>query len=306
MSELNDILDLLDLAIGRSEGVLDERAWDRAGSLRSRLRVRDHYLEDALTVAFAGGTGTGKSSLVNAIVGAEVVSAGVLRPTTQAAVAVVPANLGGSIAALLDAVGVGETSDESGPEGRVLVDLPDYDSIERAHREIASAVVPNVDVVIWVADPEKYADPTVREQFLEPMLAYEDQFLFALNKVDLISEDVEPVVDHFRSILTTIGYASPSVVATAARNGQSGEADVEDLAHALAESMDTKRAALAKAALDIRMLSNEAWAFCHRKAVEWQSDSDALAASTFVSLGVAGYEMHARATDSATDRGRGT
>ena len=243
MSELNEILDLLELAIGRAEGTLDDTALEEAGKLRTRLRVRDHYLEDALTVAFAGGTGTGKSSLVNAMVGTEAVEAGVLRPTTQSAVAVVPADLTESIAALLDVVGVGETSVEHGPRGRVLVDLPDYDSIEEAHRAIASAVVPNVDVVVWVTDPEKYADPMVREQFLERMLPYEDQFVFVVNKADLIPGDVGPVVEHFRSILSAIGFRSAVVISTSARSTADRPVDVEELGGALATILDTKRAA---------------------------------------------------------------
>ena len=124
MAELNDLLDLLDLAIGRSLDVVDYDFLDRAFALRRRLRVRGSYVEDALVVAVAGGTGSGKSSLINSLVGTEAVLAGQLRPTTQAATARVPDDLAGVAMPLLEALGVPVVVAVDRAADRILIDLP--------------------------------------------------------------------------------------------------------------------------------------------------------------------------------------
>lgn len=112
-------------------------------------------------VAVAGGTGSGKSSLVNVLAGVVATEVGSLRPTTSEAVAVFP--LGSSHeSAALDHLGV--VRREAGRHrGPVLVDLPDLDSVVEGHRHLAEAVVERADAVIWVVDPEKYADAVVHE-----------------------------------------------------------------------------------------------------------------------------------------------
>lgn len=112
-------------------------------------------------VAVAGGTGSGKSSLVNALAGRVVTDVGSLRPTTDEAVAVLPADGAGRVSRL-EALGV--VRRERGDHGGfVLVDLPDFDSVVAGHRELARAVLGVADFAVWVVDPEKYADASVHD-----------------------------------------------------------------------------------------------------------------------------------------------
>lgn len=121
---------------------------------RGRLR-RAADPGDVTVVAFAGGTGSGKSSLVNVLAGVEASEVGALRPTTSEVVAVLPA---GTVApALLDRLGVLRRA-EGRQVGAVLCDLPDIDSIESGHVRVARAVLDHADAIVWVTDPEKYAD----------------------------------------------------------------------------------------------------------------------------------------------------
>ncbi|MEX1280507.1 MAG: GTPase [Acidimicrobiia bacterium] len=112
-------------------------------------------------VVVAGGTGSGKSSLVNALAGRVVTDVGALRPTTDEAVAVLPTDGDGRLPRL-EALGV-VRREQGDHEGFVLVDLPDFDSVVVGHRELARAVLGVADVAIWVVDPEKYADASVHD-----------------------------------------------------------------------------------------------------------------------------------------------
>ena len=48
-------------------------------------------------------------------------------------------------------------------DGLVLLDLPDHDSTERAHRDEVDRLVQLVDMFIWVVDPQKYADAALHD-----------------------------------------------------------------------------------------------------------------------------------------------
>jgi hypothetical protein len=108
-------------------------------------------------VAVAGGTGSGKSSLVNALAGDAVSLVGELRPTTSEALAVFPEDATTTAAPVLDRLGVIRRL-HGRHRGVVLVDLPDLDSVVEGHRRVAEAVLGLADAVVWVVDPEKYAD----------------------------------------------------------------------------------------------------------------------------------------------------
>lgn len=290
MADLRELFDLVDVAIARSQGVLDEMARREIAEVARRVRRRSGFLGEVLVVALAGGTGSGKSSLLNALVSSDVVPVGVIRPTTRHAVAVTPDNGAIDIRELIEDLSVGEVIGSPSLTTTVLVDLPDFDSIEAAHRHIVEEVLPTVDAVVWVLDPEKYADPVIHDDFLRRLSQYEAQFIFALNHADRLTDAVPSVVRDLEALLQSDGYPNPDVAATVAR----GRVDVGDLERAIARKFDTKVTALTKLAVDLRTLANEAWFAC--RAVVESCDDDltsadaALAAATFVLLGVEAYE----------------
>jgi 50S ribosomal subunit-associated GTPase HflX len=289
MADLRELFDLVDVAIARSQGVLDEADRREMAEVARRARRRSGFLGELLVVAFAGGTGSGKSSLLNALVSSEVVPVGVIRPTTRHAVAVTPDEGSIDVRELIEDLSVGEVVRSPSLSTTVLVDLPDFDSIEAAHRHIVEEVLPTVDAVVWIFDPEKYADPVIHDGFLRHLSRYEAQFIFALNHADRLTDSVSVVVDDLVALLHSDGYRVPEVVSTVAY----GQVDVGDLERSIAQRFDAKVTVLTKLAVDLRRLANDAWLAC-RAVVESSEDDTikpdaALAAATFVSLGVEAY-----------------
>lgn len=101
-----------------------------------------------------GSTGAGKSSLFNAIAGKRVSESGLLRPTTRQAVALVnPAD-----EAALRVTQLSIVSDPDIPSGLVLIDSPDFDSVELSNRKLALELLEAADLVIFVTTVTRYAD----------------------------------------------------------------------------------------------------------------------------------------------------
>jgi hypothetical protein len=287
--DLFSLLDLADLAVARCEGVLDERDRADIAATTARLRSRGGFVGDVVVVALAGGTGSGKSSLLNALVSEPIAPIGVVRPTTNGSTAVIPAGSDSDFSRLTTALNVDLVVRSDALTSTILVDLPDFDSIETAHRHIVGRVLPTVDAVLWILDPEKYADSVVHEEFLSPMSLYEDQFIFILNQVDRLGSDAAAVCDDLAAKLSEDGYHDPEVVQCVA----SGVVEVDDVVDAIANRFNTKSTALAKAALDLRLGANTAW----RRTLDLPAgeidvdpDQRALARATFVSLGVDAYD----------------
>ena len=95
---------------------------------------------------------------------------GVRRPTTGVAHAVVwDADGRGPAAGLAGdpaAARAGPPAGQDDLRGLVLLDLPDHDSTEVAHRLEVDRLVALVDVLVWVLDPQKYADAAIHDRYL--------------------------------------------------------------------------------------------------------------------------------------------
>jgi 50S ribosome-binding GTPase len=161
---------------------------DAAARIRDDARERLGFPSDAYVVALVGGTGVGKSSLVNALAGREISPASVRRPTTSRPIAWLSAGRRDELRPLLDWLGVDpddvREADASDLGSVAILDLPDLDSTALDHRRRVEAVLPRVDSVVWVTDPEKYADAVLHDEFLARWVPRLDRQVVVLNKVD--------------------------------------------------------------------------------------------------------------------------
>jgi energy-coupling factor transporter ATP-binding protein EcfA2 len=227
-----------------------------AEAARQDARERIGLLTDAYVVALVGGTGVGKSSLLNALAGASVSRASVLRPTTATPLAWVPRSARAELAGILDWLGVAPDSvhehDARGLGNVAVLDMPDLDSVEPAHRERVEAVLQRVDAVVWVTDPEKYHDALLHDVFLRTWLPRLNRQIIVVNKSDRLSaDDAERVrgdlaldVERLALREDRIGPAHqhpPAIVLTSAVRS-----DVEPLSVWLAEQVEAKQVVQAR------------------------------------------------------------
>ncbi len=218
------LVPVIDQALADCVGVVGQASLQPVAVMRNRILARLDYPDDVLLAALAGGTGSGKSSLFNAIAGEEIAPTGGVRPTTSEPKALVPSSRAAAVAGYLDLIGVTDRVSHPGHEWLCLIDLPDTDSVEVDHRQRVDALLPQLDCVIWVVDPEKYRDASLHHEYLRPMAGYQEQFVFVLNQRDRLTDDeLSQVVADLSSALVEDGIEQPTVIATAA-NPQAGPA----------------------------------------------------------------------------------
>jgi GTP-binding protein EngB required for normal cell division len=224
-SQLDGRLEALDDARQLAEGVLPDAALEDVFRLLERASSRRSLSADHTVVGFFGATGSGKSSLFNAVSGAEIATAAARRPTTSEPLAGVWGADGSE--PLLDWLDVRNRHHAAPVEGfadegtgLILLDLPDFDSTRAANREIVERMVGLVDVLVWVLDPQKYADAAVHNDFLAPLAAHGAVTLVVLNQVDRLPErDVPAVLDSLKEILARDGLGKVQVLGASALKG---------------------------------------------------------------------------------------
>ncbi len=151
--------------------------------LTEHLVPRLTQLSAPAIVVLSGSTGAGKSTLVNALVGAQVTLAGVLRPTTRHPVLVHhPAD-----AALLAhhpvLAEVEVVADEAVPRGIALLDAPDLDSVLESNRETAHRLMEAADLWLFLTTAARYGD-ALPWRVLEEAVQRRTTVAMVLNRVE--------------------------------------------------------------------------------------------------------------------------
>jgi GTP-binding protein EngB required for normal cell division len=259
-ARLASLQELTKIGSGRtgSEGFSQELLTE-AETLLRRSGERMRMSATHTVVALAGGTGSGKSSLFNALAGANFSPAGVTRPTTKHSHACVWGMEGA--APLLDWLGVqrrhryarasaldeGETS----LTGMLLLDLPDHDSVVTGSAALVDRLVKLTDMLVWVLDPLKYADASVHRRYLVPLAGHAAVTTVVLNQVDTLSPDqAADCESDLRRLLDTEGLSEPQVLVTSATTG----AGLNELRRVLAGAVAARRAATDRITADIDAL----------------------------------------------------
>ncbi|MDD5461377.1 MAG: 50S ribosome-binding GTPase [Methylococcales bacterium] len=169
-----------------------------------------------LIVAFMGGTGVGKSSLLNRLAGKAIAKAGIERPTSREvtlfhhqsiAIQHLPEQLP------LAKINVAQ-HDDAAKKNIVWIDMPDFDSTEQSNKQLVLQWLPHIDVLIYVVSPERYRD----EKAWRLLLAEGSRhaWLFVFNQWD--RGQLEQYQD-FNRQLHKAGFEAPIIFKTVCAEG---------------------------------------------------------------------------------------
>ena len=202
---------------------------DVAPEARAIVNQLDDYvlprlanLDAPLLAVIGGSTGSGKSTLVNALLRERVSHPGVIRPTTRQPVLV--ANPGDAdwfnspqvLPGLARSHGAGDEQSTTLrvvethriPEGLALLDAPDFDSIDDQNRALASQLLAAADLWIFVTTPARYADQLVWN-FLHDAAGRGIEVAVVLNRLD--DKAAETVPNDLRRMMNDAGLSRTTV-----------------------------------------------------------------------------------------------
>lgn len=258
-------------AISYGEGRVPETVLLDAAETLERLSQRRELSAEHTVIGFFGATGSGKSTLFNAIAGQNIALSAPTRPTTSTVQAAIWEAEGSE--ELLDWLGIdkrvypqtqalaaegeadgnnkaaggaaapnavtepapglfnrirravggrGEMRTRTG--GLILLDMPDFDSVTTTNRDLAARMMRYVDVLVWVVDPQKYADAVIHRDFMVPLAASGAQALCVLNQADkLAPAEVPAVLASLTRLLQAEGTEAHLLAAPIAVSARTGE-----------------------------------------------------------------------------------
>lgn len=254
-ARIEGLAEAAEAARGRLDDTLVRETEEVVERAAGRLRLSATHT----VVGIAGATGSGKSSTFNALTGLELSAVGVRRPTTSWATACVWGSDGAE--ELLSWLGIPprhqttrdsmlDTRRESNAlDGVVLLDLPDHDSTEVAHHLEVDRLVKLADMLVWVLDPQKYADAAIHDRYLAPLATHEGVMVVVLNHIDSVPvERRQSMLDDVRRLLDADGLPGVPVIGISAREGLG----VDELKAEIGRRVSEKAATRTRLEADVR------------------------------------------------------
>ena len=169
-----------------------------------------------LIVAFMGGTGVGKSSLLNRLAGKAIAKAGIVRPTSREVTlfhhrSVVMEHLPEQLP--LAKINISQHDDEA-KRNIVWIDMPDFDSTEQSNKQLVLQWLPYIDVLIYVVSPERYRDEKAWRLLLNEGARH--AWLFVFNQWD---RGLLEQYEDFNRQLLKAGFIEPIIFKTVCAEG---------------------------------------------------------------------------------------
>ncbi|TMC61756.1 MAG: hypothetical protein E6J17_07965, partial [Chloroflexi bacterium] len=213
---LVDLVDRVD-SLAKRAGTLEVAAVParrRIAQLREHVarhvRPRAVSLDAPLVVLLVGPTGAGKSSLFNALIGRRASPTGVLRPTTRELIALARPDAGDALTRDggplwgIEQERLRLVLDDAAPEGIVLIDAPDVDSVEHQNRALTDRLVEAADLAVFVTTATRYAD-RVPWEVLGRVRDRGLPLVVVVNRMPPDANDRVVVLDDLRRLLSDAG-----------------------------------------------------------------------------------------------------
>lgn len=187
-----------------------------------------------LVVAFFGGTGVGKSTLLNRFAGETVARTGIERPTSREVTIYVHRSV--ELNQLpkdfpVDKVNIRQHQDQT-RRAILWIDMPDIDSVEASNLEIVRDWLPYIDVLLYVVSPERYRDDRGWQFVIDE--GYKHAWIFVINQWNLGGGGDNSVMRDFDSLLQSAGFDQPLLYRTDCMS-EGREDDFDKLSQTLLE-----------------------------------------------------------------------
>lgn len=164
-----------------------------------------------LIVAFMGGSGVGKSTLLNRLAGKPIARVGVERPTSREVTlfhhhSVAIQNLPEQLP--ITHIKIAQ-HDEEAKKQIIWIDMPDFDSTEQGNKQLVLQWLPHIDVLVYVVSPERYRDEKAWRLLLTEGAKH--AWLFVLNQWDRGQPEQ---YEDFKQQLHKAGFFEPIIFKT--------------------------------------------------------------------------------------------
>ncbi|HCT99433.1 MAG TPA: GTP-binding protein [Methylococcaceae bacterium] len=160
-----------------------------------------------LFVAFMGGTGVGKSSLLNRLAGRPIAKSGIARPTSREVTVFYHRDI--DLPELpLQGVTLAP-HDDAAQKRMVWIDMPDFDSTDAANKALVLQWLPHIDVLLYVVSPERYRDEKAWQLLLAQGTRH--AWVFVMNQWDM---GLPAQADDFVHQLALAGFEAPLIFKT--------------------------------------------------------------------------------------------
>ena len=209
------------------QGWITEELYEPFTSPTDQKENENIDLNRPLLIAFMGGTGVGKSALLNRLAGKPIAQSGEARPTSREVTLFHHQSAKLPNCPLQDIRIAQHTNDTQ--KNRVWIDMPDFDSTDTHNRTLVLQWLPWIDVVIYVVSPERYKD--IKAWQLLRAEGMRHAWLFVMNHWDRGQE--AQALDFIKQ-LNAAGFASPLIFKTSClSNSLDSDDDFEQLTQTL-------------------------------------------------------------------------
>ncbi len=182
------VLQDIEHALAQAAPALGARTADDLRREAAELRRAFAHVDDIVVIGIAGGTGVGKSTLINALAGAAITPATVARPTSDRVTIYCHEAVDYPTGFPAGRCPFQERRHSREDLRRVVIlDLPDCDSIRAEHRRTLALVLPETDLLLLVTDPHKYGDQAFYD-LLDAAAHARENKIIVFNKIDTLAE----------------------------------------------------------------------------------------------------------------------